>query len=457
MYVSATPQRKQTNASFVVACYRYLVAVNKELLRLAIPNILSNVSVPLLSSVDTALMGHLSAEHLGAVGIASMMFNFLYWNFGFLRMGTTGLTAQSFGANDIQAQGATLLSASALAMLLAVLLWVLQVPLFSLAHFLMNVPEGYGTLVEDYFYTRMWAAPATLMLYVLLGWLFGQQNAAYPLFIAIFSNVVNIICSVYWVKVLNMGTTGVALGTVVAQYASMALALGLIWFKYPQKVKTIKVSWLKQVDRYTRLLKVNADIFLRTLSLTIAFGFFYSQSAAASGLALATTTVLLQFLNWMSYAIDGFAYAAEAMVGKYVGAKSNGGAHRAIKLSMGYGMGLAVLFSLGYWLAGEQLIALFTDEVEVRQLAQNYIPYLVALPIIGTACYIWDGVFVGLTATRAMRNLMLIALIGYLTSYYLLLPHLGELSALWIALLVFLGLRGLLQTGAYLKEGISLR
>lgn len=439
----------------MVSC-SYIVAVNKELLRLAIPNILSNISVPLLSSVDTALMGHLSAEHLGAVGIAGMMFNFLYWNFGFLRMGTTGLTAQAFGANDVESQGATLLSASALAVLLAAMLWVLQVPLFGLAHTLMNVPDGYGILVSDYFYTRIWAAPAALLLYVMLGWLFGQQNSTYPLIIAIFSNVVNIICSVYLVKSLEMGTTGVALGTVVAQYASLALAMAMIWWKYPEKVRSIKLAWLKEVDRYTRLLKVNSDIFLRTLSLTLAFGFFYSQSAAASGLALATTTVLLQFLNWMSYAVDGFAYAAEAMVGKYVGAASNPGSRRAIKLSMGYGMVLAVLFSVGYWLAGEQLIALFTDEQDVQQLAESYLPYLIAMPIIGTACYIWDGVFVGLTATRSMRDLMLIALVGYLACYYLLLPYTGQLTALWISLLFFLGLRGVLQTVAYLRKGLSL-
>lgn len=402
-------------------------------------------------------MGHLSAEHLGAVGIASMMFNFLYWNFGFLRMGTTGLTAQAYGANDTESQGATLLSASALALVLAGLLWMLQVPLFGLAHSLMNVPEAYGALVSDYFYARMWAAPATLMLYVVLGWLFGQQNSTYPLIIAIFSNVVNIICSVYWVKVLDMGTTGVARGTVVAQYASLALALAMIWWKYPGKVRGIKLAWLREVDRYARLLKVNADIFLRTLSLTFAFGFFYSQSAAAGGLALAASTVLLQFLNWMSYAVDGFAYAAEAMVGKYVGAASSSGAHRAIKLAMGYGMVLAVLFSIGYWLAGEQLIGLFTDEIDVRQLATDYMPYMILLPIIGTACYIWDGVFIGLTATRAMRNLMLLALLGYLGSYYLILPYTEQLTALWISLLVFLGLRGALQTGAYLKEGLSLR
>ena len=372
-------------------------------------------------------------------------------------MGTTGLTAQAFGASDIESQGATLLSASALALVLAVLLWVLQVPLFGLAHSLMNVPEGYGSLVSEYFYTRMWAAPATLILYVLLGWLFGQQNSTYPLIIAIFSNVVNIVCSVYWVKILEHGTTGVALGTVVAQYASMILAIALIWLKYPEKVRGIKLAWLKELDRYTRLLKVNVDIFLRTLSLTFAFGFFYSQSAAASGLALATTTVLLQFLNWMSYAVDGFAYAAEAMVGKYIGAANKPGARRAIKLAMGYGMVLALLFSVSYWLAGEQLIALFTDELDVQQLATDYMPYIVLLPIIGTACYIWDGVFVGLTATRAMRNLMLIALIGYLASYYLIVPIAGELTALWISLLIFLGLRGILQTGAYLKDGLSLR
>ena len=448
---------KETNvASFLIVCYRYIAVVNKELLRLAIPNILSNVSVPLLSSVDTALMGHLSTEHLGAVGIASMMFNFLYWNFGFLRMGTTGLTAQAFGANDMESQGATLLSASALALIIAVLLWVLQVPLFGLAHSLMNVPSDYGVLVSDYFYTRMWAAPATLMLYVLLGWLFGQQNATFPLIIAIFSNLVNIAFSVYWVKVVDLGTIGVALGTVVAQYASLALALGMIWYRYPEKVSIIRLTWLKEFDRFGRLLKVNADIFLRTLSLTFAFGFFYSQSAAASGLALATTTVLLQFLNWMSYAVDGFAYAAEAMVGKYVGAASYSGARKAIKLSMAYGMALAVLFSMGYWLAGDQLIAVFTSEFEVQELAKEYMLYIILLPLIGTACYIWDGVFIGLTATRTMRNLMWIALVGYLASYYLLLSNIGQLSALWISLLIFLGLRGLLQSGAYMIKGLAL-
>ena len=431
--------------------------MNREALRLAVPNILSNVSVPLLSTVDTALMGHLGPAQLAAVGLASMLFNFLYWNFGFLRMGTTGITAQAYGARDADAQARTLAQAAALAVALAALLLAAQGPLLRVGSAALSTPAEAAPLVTRYFAIRIWAAPAALLLYVVNGWLFGQQNARAPLALALLTNGVNIAASVYLVRYRGWALEGVAWGTVLAQYVTLAAAVGLLRLRYRPLVARIRVAWVGEWGAYRRLVRVNADIFLRTLCLTFAFGFFYARSAAAGTLALASSTVLLQFLNWMSYAVDGFAYAAEALVGKYVGAGDPARVRRAIRLSMGYGFALAVAFALAYGLLGEPIVALFTDDAAVRAEAASLLGFLVALPLVGTACYIWDGVFVGLTATRAMRDTMLISLGVYLGTYATALTAVADpIAALWIALLAFLGARGLLQTLWFARRGLAL-
>ena len=448
---------KETRAPPPAHPRAYIRGVHRAFLKLAVPNILSNVSVPLLSSVDTALMGQLSPAHLGAIGIGGMLFNFLYWNFGFLRMGTTGLTAQAYGAHDAEAQASTFLTAGALALLIAAVLMAAQVPLYSLTRGLVTLTPLQEGLVAEYFFTRMWAAPATLSLYVLMGWFFGQQNAWLPLVVVTVANAVNIALSYVLVVRLGYGMAGVAWGTVVAQYVALAVALVAALRLYGGVLRGMRLSWLTELGRYRRLLRVNADIFVRTLSLSFAFAFFYVRSAAASALVLATTTVLLQFLNWMSYAIDGFAYAAEALVGRFVGAGDEARTRRAIRLAFGYGAALAVAFAAGYAGFGESLIAVFTGDAEVVAASVGLLGYLVALPLVGTACYIWDGVFVGLTATRAMRDTMVLALAGYLASYYALAQTLQPAPRLWVALLVFLGLRGLLQTAYFRRRGLSLR
>ena len=429
-----------------VADTREAAGLNRPLLRLAVPNILSNVSVPLLSSVDTALMGQLSAEHLGAVGIGGMLFNFLYWNFGFLRMGTTGLTAQAYGAGDAPLLSGTLARATVLALVIASGLVLLQWPLYTLGTTLLNVPAAAEPLVADYFYTRIWAAPASLLLYVGYGWLFGMQNARLPLVVAVSVNVVNIALSYYFVVGAGLGTRGVALGTVGAQYFGVLLAGGLLAWRFPGVWRGVRARMVGRGTAYARLLRVNADIFLRTLCLTFAFAFLYSRSAADSALSLAVVTVLLQFLNWMSYGVDGFAYAAESLVGRFAGAGDALSKRRAIGLSMRWGGGLAAGFAVLYALAGPALVGVFTEDAAVAKTAIALLPYLVALPLVGSACYIWDGVFVGLTATRAMRDTMFLALGGYLAAYFLLRGPLGEVAGLWAAMVVFLGGRGLLQT-----------
>ena len=297
--------------------------MNKEILRLAIPNILSNISVPLISSVDTALTGRLSDLHLGAVGVGAMIFNFVYWNFGFLRMGTTGMTAQAFGAKNDADIIHTLGRAFLVVSIVAALLIVLQVPIAEVSFKLMNISERQYPFIAEYFYIRIWAAPATLALYGFMGWFFGMQNAIYPLILTIVINVVNIICSVFFIKYLGLEVEGVAYGTVIAQYVGLLLAIVLFFFKYRYLLNHLSTAAILKWEELHQFLSINGDIFIRTFCLTFAFGFFYSQSSVGGEELLAVNVILLQFLNWMSYGVDGFAYAAESLVGKYKGAKEN--------------------------------------------------------------------------------------------------------------------------------------
>ncbi|MCB0572609.1 MAG: MATE family efflux transporter [Phaeodactylibacter sp.] len=428
--------------------------MNKEILRLAVPNIISNISVPLLSTVDTALMGRLSEWHIGAVGIGSMIFNFVYWNFGFLRMGTTGLTAQAYGAQDEAAIVHTLGRALFVALLVAAGLLALQWPFGEASFYLMNTAEAQQELVARYFYIRIWAAPATLGLYAFMGWFFGMQNAIYPLLLTVLSNVANIALSLFLVRGLGMDVDGVAYGTVGAQYCSLLLAVGLFYYKYRHLLEHFRRSALLHWQQLRKFLGLNADIFIRTLALTGAFAFFYSRSSAEGAMALAVNTILLQFLNWMSYGVDGFAFASESLVGKYKGAADNLKVLQAIRLSFGWGLGLAVLFSLGYWFFGEPILRVFTNQPDVLSAARPFLLWMAVMPLAGTPCYLWDGVFIGLTASRAMRNSMILAFVIFLLAYWAALP-LGN-HGLWLALLVLLAARGVIQHVLFARKGLEL-
>lgn len=440
-------------------------ALNKAILWLAIPNIISNISEPLLSSVDTGLMGTLSTLHIGAVGLGAMLFNFLYWNLSFLRMGTTGLTAQAFGREDQAAIAQSLLRALLLGTALGLVLLSLKTPLLQLGIYLMNVPNEQVELVSQYFSIRLLAAPATLTLMVLMGWFFGLQNVWYPLLLTLIINTSNILLSYWLVGVQGWGVQGVAYGTVGAQYLGALVGLCLVVFKYKAYFSAAEGGpkpwdWaaILEAQAFRRFLNINSDIFIRTFCLTLVFGFFYSQSAVAGGTILAVNTILMQFLNWMSYGVDGFAYAAESLVGRYTGAKDRVTTQKVVKLSFYWGMALAGLFSLVYGLAGTSLVALFSQQEEVRTATLPYLPWLVALPIIGTPCYIWDGIFVGLTAVKAMRNSMMIALLTFVVVYWSLRAGSAlDLShALWLSIMTFLAARGLVQGWWYRQRGLDL-
>lgn len=430
--------------------------MNKEILRLAIPNIISNVSVPLLSTVDTALMGRLSELHIGAVGVGAMIFNFVYWNFGFLRMGTTGITAQAFGQQSSIAIGNTLSRALLVVAVLSLLILGLQYPLGELSFLLMNINAEQEVLVSEYFYIRVWAAPATLGLYAFMGWYFGMQNAVFPLILTVAINVLNIILSYVFVQQLGWGVAGVAYGTLFAQYFGLLLAILLFGYKYAHYARAVRRAALLQWEELKRFLTINLDIFIRTLCLTFAFGFFYSQSARQGELVLAANVILLQYLNWMSYGVDGFAYATESLVGKYAGARDATRTNRAIRLAFAWGMGLAVGFSLLYGLGGEPLLRVFTNEPDVIRASREYLIWMIIFPILSTPCYIWDGVFIGLTASRAMRNCMLLAILIFLGVFFFYGKNQGN-HGLWLTLLLFMVARGGIQQLAYWWKGLELR
>ena len=429
--------------------------MNKEILRLAIPNIISNISVPLLSSVDTALMGRMSAAHLGAVGLGAMIFNFIYWNFGFLRMGTTGLTAQAYGRSDERALVDTLGRAVVLGLAIALVLLLFQGGIAKGSIWALQVSAEQGELVEQYFSIRIWAAPATLLSYALMGWFFGMQQAVYPLIWVLVVNGANILLSFYFVRELDMGIRGVAWGTVAAQYVGLGIGILLLGYRYGAVRRMLSLRGILDGRSFAHFLNINRDIFLRTLLLTFSFALFYNRSSASGSLVLAANGVLLQFVNWMSYGIDGFAYASESLVGKYVGAADRERFDRAVRLTFVWGMGLAAAYALAYGVWGEAMLRIFTDQEAVLAVALDYWVWMVAFPVLSTPCYLYDGIFIGLIASKAMRNSMLIAFGVFLGLVFSAGQYWGN-HGLWLSLLLFMVMRGLVQ-GILFRSGATMK
>ncbi len=429
--------------------------MNKEILRLAIPNILSNISVPLISTVDTVLMGHLSTVHLGAVGLGAMIFNFVYWNFGFLRMGTTGITAQAFGENSDTKILDTLLRSCITAGVITLIIVAFSIPIFRATSWAMNVSPESMALVKQYFFIRLCAAPATLLIYSLNGWYFGMQDAVSPLRITLIVNLTNAVISVVLVRYFDWELAGVAWGTVIAQYLGLLTAIWIMYNKYRSTFAFFDKVRLWNKDAFLRFLHINRDIFIRTLFLSSAFFFLYSQSSKEGAMFLAVNTILIQLIHWMSYGVDGFAFAAESMVGKYVGAKNETKVNQTIRYTMIWGFGLALLYSLTFGLFFDSIIIWFNSEAELLALSKQFFPFVVAMPLVAFACYIWDGIYIGLTASKAMRNSMGLAFILYLSLFYFGEGVFGSYT-IWVALFGFLLFRGIFQSILYKRKGWSL-
>ena len=430
--------------------------IDSEILRLAIPNMISNISIPLLSTVDVMLMGDIDVANLAAIGIGTVLFNMIYWNLGFLRMGTTGMVAQAYGANDVKGIAAILGRAIIVAALFACMILLIQSVLFSGGEMFFSLEGEQLLLTKQYFNVRIWAAPATLLIYVLFGWLFGMQNAWLPLWGTICINVVNMIVSYVLVSEYNMGMRGVALGTVVAQYFGVVLLSVMIVVKYR---KYIGFDWgmiVSDVKAFGLFLSINGDIFVRTVCLTFVFSFFYAVSVELGTVVLAVNVILQQFINWMSYAIDGFAYAAESLVGKYRGAQNGDVLKRMIVRCLGWSAAIAFLFSVAFYCFDTNLVLLFSDDRNAIAASEPLLAYVCIFPLIAVASYIWDGIFVGLLATKSMRNSMVISLGMFLLTLQVL-PQYENGEHIWIALCVFVIARGGIQSLLYYRYGTELK
>ena len=428
--------------------------MNKEILRLALPNILTNLTVPLLGMVDMHLMGYQdSSVFMGAVALGGVIFNFVYWGFAFLRMSISGMAAQAFGRQSTNEMAMMLFRGLFLAISAGVLLLLLQQGIVTLSLKILEGSAEVKALASDYFLVRIWAAPLAISLMVINGWFLGMQNAMYPMVISIAINGVNIISSFVFVKVFGMKVEGVALGSVVANVVGVVLALILFLRKYRYILGEFNVKAILDKIGLLRFLDVSGDIFLRTLCIIIVFTFFTSKSAGTSDLILAANSALLQFLFLFSYFLDGFAFAAEALVGKYTGGNNIKEVKRSVRFLFAWGAAFAAIFLIIYAGAGRYLLLLFTNQSDVIEVAISYLPWLVALPLTGFSSFIWDGIYIGATASRLMRNTMLLATIVFFLLFYSLKDNMGN-HALWIAMNCFMLGRGLFQTFFYKKLAI---
>lgn len=419
--------------------------MNRKILQLAIPSIVSNITVPLLGLVDVAIVGHLgSASYIGAIAVGGMLFNMIYWIFGFLRMGTSGMTAQAYGKRDLTEVVRTLLRAVGVGLLISLGLWILQSPILRGAFVLIDATEEVKRWASLYFNICIWGAPAVLGLYGFAGWFVGMQNSRFPMFIAITQNIVNIAVSLCFVFVLGMKVEGVALGTLIAQYAGLFMAFAL-WLKYYGRLKAY-IDWdgLWGGEAMRRFFSVNSDIFFRTLCLVAVTTFFTSTGARQGDVILAVNTLLMQLFTLFSYIMDGFAYAGEALAGRFIGAKNDVGLRRCIRLLFLWGIGLSLSFTILYAFWGRDFLGLLTNDTSVIEASGDYFYWVLAIPLCGFSAFLWDGIFIGATATRQMLCSMLVASATFFIIYYLFYQSMGN-HALWMAFLGYLSLRGGMQ------------
>lgn len=416
--------------------------MNKQILRLALPNIITNITVPLLGMVDIAIVGHIgNASHIGAIAIGTMIFNLIYWNFGFLRMGTSGFTAQAYGANNLDEALRIMIRGIAIALSAALLLILLQYPIAQVCRHVVKSSPDVMRLALTYFYVRIWAAPATLGLYVFKGWFIGMQNSKLPMWIAIILNIINIVFSLLFVIVWKMGIIGVALGTVLAQYSGLVMAI-VLWFKkYGYLRSRINIKGSLKLAEMRQFFKVNGDIFLRTLCLVAVFSFIPAISAFMGDSILAANTLLMQLFTLFSYIMDGFAYAGESLVGRYIGAKDKQMLRKSVQYLLRWGIILTGAFTIAYYFWGTDILSILTNDKSVIAEAMNYMLWTILVPITGFSAFLFDGIYIGATASKPMRNIMFLATAGFFAGYYILSPIWGN-NGLWISFLIFLSLRG---------------
>lgn len=432
--------------------------MNRSILKLAIPNIISNITVPLLGLVDMILMGHLgSAIYIGAISLGGTIFSVLYSFFSFLRAGTTGFTAQSYGRNDSTEICYSLFRSILIAILASILILSLRTPIASLSLRLLQGSEEIKELAISYYHIRIWAAPANMLLYCFNGWFVGMQNTKFPMITAITINIFNIIFSAFFVLVLHLDVEGVALGTVIAQYCGLTLTLLLFFIKYRNVLIKPNTKILLDLNKIKRFFNVNIDLMIRSFLLIITIAFFTNQSATLGDNTLAVNMILIQFFYIFSYFTDGFAYAGEALVGRYTGAGDKDNVKNVIRHLFFWGLAISLPFTLIYALFPDTIVRLISNAPEITEAVKPYRFYMIIMPLITFAAFLWDGIYIGATASRAIRNTMIISTIAvFLPCWYFLMPAFGN-HGLWISFFAFMMARGVSMTLMAKKNIINIK
>ena len=416
---------------------------DRDVWRIAAPMILSNISVPLLGMVDTGVVGHLeSPVYLGAVAIGGTIFSFLYTGVNFLRMGTTGIAAQRFGADDFDGLRVSLGQALVVAQIIAFAVILLQWPVGQAA---MKLLGADGTLREhalEYFSIRVWSAPGTLANFVMVGWFLGLQNARVPLLIFLTINLTNIALDLLFVLVLGMKVDGVALASVIAEYTGLAVALIYAARELRRRSGHWPMDKFVKLREYAAFFSINANLFIRTMALMFTIAFVTAQGTRMGGLILAANAILMQLQNLTAFGLDGLAHAAEALVGKAVGQRRRDVLERSVTLCLKWSLIFAAGLSAAYFLFGPRLINVLTDLPAVRETTLRYLPWMIVSPLVSVWSFLYDGVYVGATRAREMRNIMVFSAFGVFIPAWFALQAFGN-DGLWLAFLLFLASRGI--------------
>ena len=409
-----------------------MMTTNKEILKLAIPSILANITIPLVGIVDTAIVGHLSdASAIGGIAIGTMLFDLLYWNFGFLRIGTSGLTAQAYGAGRHDECRKVLMQSLTIALAATLLIWAIQ--WFFVTAVLAIVPCSVeaASVAREYFFVRIWAAPATLMLFTFKGWFIGNQDTKSPMSVDILVNVVNMAASYYLAVHAGYGVVGVAYGTLIAQYSGLFLTVAILVLKYGiVHIGTREILAAMKWQEIRRMMSLSGNLIIRSLCFMVVYVGFTSIASKYGDTELAVSSILMKLFMFFSFFVDGFAYAGEALVGKAIGEQKKVG--DIVKLLFNWSIGVGLLFTALYAVLGEQFIGTMTTDTEVLSVAPRYIGWLIAMPIISTLAFMWDGIYVGATAGVQIRNSMIWAAVGFVAAYVVFRPFVG-IQALYIA------------------------
>lgn len=427
----------------------------KQVFKLALPSIISNITVPLLGIIDLTIVGHMGdVIYIGAIAIGTMIFNVLYWLFGFLRMGTSGMTSQALGGRNLTEAMRMLVRSLTISTSISLIFIIFQFPIRWLALTIMHPTDQVAEQAASYFSICIWGAPAMLGLYGLTGWFIGMQNTRLPMLVSIFQNVMNIVASMTFVFGFGMKIQGVALGTLTAQWTGFLLAL-YCWKRYYGRM--VEYKWkdhLFKRSTMVRFFAVNRDIFIRTLFLVGVNFFFISAGSRQGAIILSVNTLLMTLFTLFSYVMDGFAYAGEALSGKYYSAVNKLAFDRVYRSLFAWGAIMSVAFTLLYAVGGNGFLLLLTDEDVVVQSAGPYFWWAVLIPLVSMSAFIYDGIFIGLTATRSMLASSVVSALSFFALFLALQSSLGN-HALWLAFIVYLGLRGSMQWLLYRRMRLN--